>query len=693
MAPVALAETAADGDEQQDASSAPVSKERVEGRVTVTATLPELAAESLIEGDLLEESGPQDLARSLEQAPGLDATRRGTINLEPAVRGLQENQLALFVDGTRLLAAGPARMDSGISHVSPYAVEEVRAVKGPYALSWGAGALSAVEVLTPSGAFSTGAVETEGRLGASYRDNGSASDFWGSLGGGTETVRFYLGLSSRQGDDYDAGDDSSVDAEYESLEGRFSLGFQLSPSWLLQYRGALQRQDDVEYAGRLLTAELFDTDSHALGAQFVPDSGDWSEIYVQVYANLKDHRMNNSGKPTAVAMPGRIPPFALRVDLPTTSDTIGGRLRAQRDSGDWTWRYGLDRYEAEQAADRFVFRRDMDRLLFQDIVWGDSTLEDTGAWVQGVRRGDGWEVGGTVRFDSWSAGIDRASNFFLETIAGGATLDSLDRDEDDLSAAVSAQWRLEGSWLARVGIGRAVRTPSTLELYSDRFPATRFQRASEFVGNPSLAPEVALQFDAGVEGRTTGGWSVAVSAFYRTLDDYVTIEAAPEIPRRLPLSPPLVYRYVNGSEATFWGGELALRGPLADDWSSWLVVDWVRGEDEELNEPALGMPPLAARLGLRYAPSGASWWASVEAVAEAEQDRVAVSRFEQVTPGYERVDFRLGLELVDRWSLTLGVDNLTDEAYARHLDAPNPFTGQRVLQPGRSVFGSFRVSF
>jgi len=33
--------------------------------------------------------------------------------------------------------------------------------------------------------------------------------------------------------------------------------------------------------------------------------------------------------------------------------------------------------------------------------------------------------------------------------------------------------------------------------------------------------------------------------------------------------------------------------------------------------------------------------------------------------------------------LRAGVDNLTDESVINHLNATNPFTGARILEPGR----------
>ena len=90
--------------------------------------------------------------------------------------------------------------------------------------------------------------------------------------------------------------------------------------------GGYQEQSDIDYPGRLLDATYFYARSHVFELTWNGE-GAVSEVYGQLYANHKDHLMNNDEKPTARDMPGRIPPFALEVALPTESNTQGGPLQ------------------------------------------------------------------------------------------------------------------------------------------------------------------------------------------------------------------------------------------------------------------------------------------------------------------------------------------------------------------------------
>ncbi len=655
--------------------------------IRVTSSLPELETQVNLYGRDLRRRGQQDLAMALRDEAGMSAKRRGGVNLEPEVRGLQETQVALFVDGTRTFAAGPARMDSGISHVSPFSVDRISVIKGPHALSWGSGAMSAVRVDTFRPEFLSDAFKVEGRLHGRYDEVSEGVEAAGGIWGSNDRFRFYLAQSERSGGDYQNGAGAEVPGDYESAETRWLIGFRPREEIQIDYSGGYQKQNDLDFPGRLLDATYFYTRSHALELTWTPGRGRLHELYAQVYSNGKDHRMNNDEKPTARPAPGRKPPFALDVAITTEANTIGGRSWLSFALGSVQLKVGSDFYRLEQNADRTVARRENGFVLFADVVWPDVRLDNLGGYAQLVGSAGRLRYGGTVRVDRFSGQAGRASDFFVAHTRG-----ALDPSKTSLSAALSANYRLGDHWLLNAGLGRVVRSPTALELYSDRFPSTKFQLAAEFMGNPQLDAETSSELDLGVDG-SIGPVALSVEGFYRVVDDYITIVADPTLARRLPLSPPVVYRYVNGSEARFYGAEVKLRG-VAGDWLYWHAgVDWVRGTDEQFDEPILGVEPRTVRLALGVRAPSKKWWIEAHGRSVDDQRRVATQRFELPTEGYSQVDLRGGVRLAAVLELTCELRNLTDEAFADHLNARNPFTGQRILEPGRSLVVGVDWSF
>lgn len=286
-------------------------------------------------------------------------------------------------------------------------------VKGPYALTWGAGALSAVRVDTFRPSFTGGEFVLGGRVGANYGQSGDTADGFGGIWGSNGRARFAVYHNTRTANDYEDGDDNVIPGDYESFDTRWTAGFKPNAVTTLEYLGGHQEQRDVDYAGRILDATFFKTHSHAGELTMRPRSSAVSEVYAQVYANLKDHLMNNDEKPTALAMPGRTPPFGLRVDLPTTSDTVGARFHVVLDQGPVDWKLGGDVTDSRQNATRSISRRSTNVLIVDDIVWPDANLTNVGAYGQGIYGWGRGQLGATVRVDTLDAtagqGCDSAS--------------------------------------------------------------------------------------------------------------------------------------------------------------------------------------------------------------------------------------------------------------------------------------------
>ncbi len=655
--------------------------------VVVTATMPELAMEVVVSATEAEQRAVRDVAEHLRTKAGLSATRRGPINLEPTIRGLQETQVAMFVDGTRTYAAGPARMDSDISHVSPHTLQAVRVVKGPWALTWGAGALSAVRIETFRPAFSGGEFVLGGRVGANYAQSGDGTDGFAGVWGSNDRARFAVYHNTRAANDYEDGDNNLIPGDYESFDTRWTAAFKPNAATTIEYLGGYQEQRDIDYAGRILDATFFKTHSHAGEVTWRPQASIVSEIHGQVYANLKDHLMNNDEKPTAFDMLGRIPPFGLRVELPTESDTTGGRFYVMLDKGTIDWKLGTDLTRLEQNASRSIFRRSNDSLIFSDIVWPDAGLTNIGGYAQAIYAWGGGQLGATVRVDALDASAGVVSDFFSANTTG-----SINQTETNVSAAVNATLPVTGAFVVSAGVGRSVRSATPMERYSDRFPSTKFQTAAEFMGNPALRPEEALEVNVGSLFQVARA-SITADIFYRTIDNYITVVPDQSLPKRLPLSPNTVFRYINGSEAQFAGFELQAEsdlGPYADVSASYSYV-WA--EDEELNEPVFGIEPFEQRYAIQAHTRDLQRWIELGVTVASAQNRVATTRLEQATEGWTVLDLRASIALGRGVSVKLGVENLTDETYATHLNSLNPFMRQRVNEVGRSSYLGLEYGF
>lgn len=658
----------------------------IEQTITITSTSPEHSESHATDAETIEAYGGQDLAEGLRQVPGLAASRRGAVNLDPSFRGLQATQLATFVNGTRAFAAGPARMDSELSHISLHEIRRVQLVKGPYALSWGAGALSALNVETFVPEFSENGWKTHGNLGLRYGENQDQRDGAASLWSSNEVFRVQLFHNHRRNDDVEDGAGNIVPASYQTKESMIGFGVKIGPDSVLQYNGHYQDQQDLDYPGRLLDATFFKNRLHDLRWQ-TAQIGPFSKFQFQLYSNHKDHAMNNDQKPTAAANPNRRPPFPLDIVIDTESNTQGAKTFVTIDRGRLNWKFGVDYYQLEQVAQRLISRRDTGMVMMNQAIWPEAETRVLGSYIALNHTTGTLNWNATLRYDASETEVANASDYYINQTEG-----DLQRNDRDLSAAVSVVVPFGERWIATAGLGSVVRTPTILERYADRFPSTNFQSPAEFVGNPNLDPERANETNIGLS-YSQPGFQLSADLFYRQIDNDINYEQDAALTPALPLSPRTVYRYVNGEGAEYSGAELSLQTQISTFFAWRSGASYTYGKEDLHGQAAVGVAPMRWVNSLRYEHTDRTYWAELRTTTVSGQNRVATGRMEQATPGYSLFDIQGGCHLGKGLRLELGVRNLSDKFYVDHLNSRNPFNGERVAEPGRNIFGNLLYRF
>jgi len=682
--------------------------------IQVTALRPGMEPEISLRAEQIRKAEVADPGALLREMPGVSSVRRGPLGLDPNVRGLQTAEVGVYVNGTRTFPAGPARMDSPMSHIDPSTIASIDVVKGPYALTWGPGNMSAIRV--EQRGEDPPRTPVTGTIRSGFDSNQQAVETTGFVMGRQGKWFYSANGAWRTGDDYEAGSGENVPADYESADARGRVGVELSDRSTLSVSGSYQDQNDIDYPGRLLNATFFETGMGQLKYEFQQRTGTLRSLTARASAQQTLHEMDNRGKPTFEAGrddEGTIVRPPLRIGVASEIQNFSGRVAADLALGSaLNVTVGGDVLHTFRDAERplraappnrepFIppfYRTDDGEIL--DEAWPGVSITQGGAFVKASRAvGDLLTLTGTSRLDLIQSDANSPTGPFLDNAQPGPGRlreDDLEQDDATLSGAFTASLSLTDRWTLSLGGGSVARAPTALERYSDRFPATKSQTSAEFQGTPSLDPERSTQGDLWIEG-TGANWTLSASGFVRHLNDYITLEPT-DIAPILPLSPETVFRYTNG-EANFFGSEVSAAVSPIRPLTVRVSGNWLWGKDTALDEPAFGVSPPSADVGLRWTPSILQVrWASdlyldgtVRLVAE--QDRAARARNESPTDGYTTVDLQVGARLMQRVELKVGVKNLFDTTYTNHLNAKNPFTGARVPEPGRVVSTTLTVGF
>jgi len=635
--------------------------------IQVQVLRPDLRPDLRLDEREIQEANPQDVGDLFRSIPGLDAIRRGGLGMEPVVRGLRDTQVGAYVDGMRTLSGGPGGMDTSLSHVDPSAVRNVEVVKGPYALTWGAGNLSAVRVETqqvpPPGSRAFG-----GRTFLGYNANLGATETGLEITGAGGRTGYALSGAWRESGNYESGGGVEVPGSFRSGEVRGRVAYRPTPASTFTVAGWHQAQRDIDYPGRPMDAEWFDTFNGSLRWEYAPAGGALRGLDAMAYVYSVDHGMNNDAKPAP-----------MRVATVSDVEMMGGRLSALLEPGrDWILEVGGDGFSALHFAEARPRNPDMPRRL----IWGDVRLTSLGLFTRAERPLGPFLAAGTVRLDMFRSEADAASPFFLANVT-----EDLSSSEERLSAAATLTLPLNDGWSLSAGAGSVVRPGDANERYSDRHASKRSQVGAEFMGDPSLRAERSNQLDVWIEARYPR-WTGGLNLFVQQIEDHISIEATDLTPRAAPR----VFRYVNG-EASYRGAEASGSVRITPSVLLSGAAAYLRGQEVSLDEPALGVSPLRMDLGLRWDPPGDRRFAELSTRMVARQDRIAGTRGEMETPGHTRLDVQAGHPFPGGFMVRVGVENLLDREYHNHLNAVDPFSRTPVPEPGRVAFARVSVSF
>ena len=304
----------------------------------------------------------------------------------------------------------------------------------------------------------------------------------------------------------------------------------------------------------------------------------------------------------------------------------------------------------------------------------DTEETSAAAYLYGETRAGRWSANASLRLDRRVLDPDEA---FLSSTVGQVRR----RAFTGVSGGLAVRRHMVEGLTVGISALRSFRAPGVEEAFSE---GPHLAAYAYEVGNADLGSEHGL----GLEATATWerhGQRLHGAVFLNDIDGFIFPRNTGQISlRRGDL---LLYQF-DGQDVVMWGAEAGWDLPWAGRWRSEGAISFVRGELSD-GEVLPQMPPLQGRTGLR--------WDLRDAVAfgvslRAASDQNRPGRFEAPTDGYAVLD--LTAEMHHVWlgalhTLTLGLDNVTDARYRRHLNRVREI----MPEPGRNLRVLHRVLF
>lgn len=329
--------------------------------------LPNITVTGQGKHDLLHNHIPvSDAGELLRQFPGVDANRMGGKGLDPVIRGMGQNRLNVLLDGAYVFPGCPNRMDPPTAYAALHSYDQIEVSKGVTTLRHGPGGSGGTIVFERSQPVFAEDDPVRGQLGGSYASNGDAWNTWARLEAGNQRGYVRLFGERSESNDYEDGDGNKVWSGYESTQGGVALGWTPNAATWLELSYEETRERDVKFAGAGMDSPESDNATVSLRGRY-----DWSPLLTlsgNISYSQVDHVMDN---------------YSLRngngMRVPTTSDTLTGRLMAEYTLGLNRITTGLNLIQSERDATMYGRAMNWNSTA---IMWPDVTQRSTGIFAE-----------------------------------------------------------------------------------------------------------------------------------------------------------------------------------------------------------------------------------------------------------------------------------------------------------------------
>jgi iron complex outermembrane recepter protein len=656
-------------------------------QMTITAKAPRLEAaiesetknfKEVLEIRQVRESSAKDIGEALSNIDGIWKVRKAGIANDVVLRGFQQGNLNILIDGLRLHGACPSAMDPAAFHVDFAEVQYVEVTKGAFDIRNQGSLGGTVNIInknperglriTPN--FSVGSF---GYFNPSITGSLSRERVWGLAGYSFRRSDPYLDGSGRRVTDYSNFRDTT----------RNSSAFDINTSWFKfgaaprnNHRFELgythQGSGQVLYPALMMDA-LYDNADRINATYHIAGVSDLiSQFRAQAYYSRVEHWMTDELRTSSV---GAARPYSMGTLAATKA--LGGKLEAELSN----LTIGVEAFRR--------FWNGVNSMRMMGMYMDQATIPNVAMTSGGAYAQYGRTFFGRLQLTA-GARIDAAA-----TEARSQTLNpdlywaykgtrSLSRTDSSPSGDVWLAYSLPRNLQVFAGVGHTMRFPDLQERY---YAAKR--NGSDWVGNPELRPTKNTEADLGIQykGRY---FTLRPTLFYSRLRDFVTVNNQAKI-NPTPFVVNSMARSYENVDAKIYGGELGYSLGFTRSLLLFGGLSYSRGVKEPrpefriFNRNLAEMPPLKSRTSLRY--GNKRFFAEVEGIATNAQNRADLDLRESRTAGYAVFNLKTGIH-TNKVNMATGIDNVLNRLYYENFAYQrDPYRlGIRMPEPGRSVY-------
>jgi len=586
---------------------------------------------------------------AMERIPAISLISRGNYAPEPVYRGFSSGQVNLTIDGMHIFGACTDKMDPVSSYIETNNLQEIEAGNEVNCNSNGAGLGGCIDMKTVKPNLTKKGVY--GSLSSGYQTISNGFNVATSIGFNNKFISGLFSGTFRSNDNYTDGNGNKVDyTQFTKANFSAKLVSNFSNFHRIKFDYIYDNAWDVGYAALPMDVSLAKASIYSLSYERYFFSSSIKEIDFTIYGNNIYHEMDDSQRPDV----------PIRMDMPGWSDTYGAFANVKF--------RGLNGHDFSFKGDGFVHfaRAEMTMYASDAAPMFMLTWPDIQRFVTGLFASDLWSVNDYFNLD-YSLRYDY-SNSRLQNEAAKDYLRVFGYDVDEpisqsiWNIVIEPKLKLNPLWNLNWLAALKQRLPTVSEQYG--FYLFNAQDAYDYIGNPSLDPESALQAEMSVNYKRTT-FNVSLTGFYYHLDNYIVGVIDPDLSpmtigsNGVKVYQSLDYAYMTGFEASAF---------ISKEKFSWVnVLNFTYGKDSN-DEILPQLPPL--KLTSTFTLKAKNWDISPEIVGAISKEEIRVSFGEKSAPAWLIANLRASYYLKKKtnWTFQAGIENIFDNYYYEFLD-------------------------
>lgn len=612
---------------------------------------------------------PRDIGDFIRNFSNSSAIKKGGYALDPVMRGVKYDQINVQIDnGVKIEPACPNRMDPPTSHVQAEELEKVEILKGPYALRYGPNFGGVLNFVMAKPERFEG-FTVVGRVESGYESNWNGKFGRLTVSGGQKLFDFRISGGVKDYKNYKDGAGNEVQSSFKIKDWSGKFGFNPVENHRFQISIREVYARDVLYPA--LPMDGRKDDSRVISLDYLGKNmnGLINSVNLKAYYSKVYHLMDNAFKPT-IAM----------VDAATDANTktYGGRSEIGLIVGENVLFVGFDysRIEKDGFRTRKMKTGPMAGKTFIDTVWQNSYVSNLGVFSE-LRTGlEGFNIMLSARYDINYAGAITPAPSFARLFGG------LSSKHHNFSLSAGVDKVLTSNLQVTLLFATSKRSPNISERFINFLPIGIDNY--DYVGNPSLKPEVNNSVDLIVKSKLLGGIFKG-DVFYYYVKDFISAKIRSDLmPKNMGVLG--VKQFVNIETVKFIGFELGYVSTFSKNFGFKVDLSKTKAWDAVTGEPLPQIPPFEARSTFYYRLFNGGVTPELTIRAVSRKSDVSTSYGETPTPGFAVVNLMISVNYFKFADISIGVNNLFNKVYYEHLNRRVRTTGIPIYEPGRSFF-------